>query len=151
MHEHKPELGWPEFTSSHQRVIEQSKETVVLEIRQSSFNRLPTPGDAYLAPNALFQSDDPTIVKIAREVAGSPPDAFKLRDWTSKHVRFDAGIAIAPASEVMRNRGGTCFGYSMLLGALARAAGIPSRLQMGFRLYRRNLGRARLDRGLPGW
>jgi transglutaminase superfamily protein len=128
----QPELGWPEFTTGHQRVIEQSKEAVVLEIQQNSVNSLPTPGAAYLAPNALFQSDDPTIVKIAREVGGTQPDLFKLRDWTSQHVRFDAGIAIAPASEVMRNRAGTCFGYSVLLGALARAAGIPSRLQMGF-------------------
>ena len=104
----------------------------MLEIQQDSFNRLPTPGAAYLAPNALFQSDDSAIVKIAREVAGSTQDIFKLRDWTSKHVRFDAGVAVAPASEVMRNRAGTCFGYSVLLGALARAAGIPSRLQMGF-------------------
>ncbi len=128
----KPALGWPEFTGDHQRVIQQSKEMVVLDIQQNSFNRLPTPRDAYLAPNALFQSDDPTIVKIAREVAGSPPHVFRLRDWTSKHVRFDAGIAVAPASEVMRNRGGTCFGYLMLLGALTRAVGIPSRLQMGF-------------------
>jgi hypothetical protein len=128
----RPGLGWPAFASDHQRVIEQSKDAVVLEIRQSSGERRPAPGGAYLAPNALFQSDDPAVAAIAREVAGSPPDIFKLRDWTSKHVRFDAGIAAAPASEVVRNRAGTCFGYSILLGSLARAAGMPSRLQMGF-------------------
>jgi transglutaminase-like putative cysteine protease len=128
----KPDLGWPEFASDYQKVIEQSREAVVLEISQNSGRRRPAPETAYLLPNALFQSDDPAVVAIAREVAGSPPDIFKLRDWTSKHVRFDAGIAVAPASEVVRNRAGTCFGYSVLLGSLARAAGMPSRLQMGF-------------------
>jgi hypothetical protein len=39
---------------------------------------------------------------------------------------------VAPASEVVRNRAGTCFGYSVLLGSLARAAGMPSRMKMGF-------------------
>jgi hypothetical protein len=47
-------------------------------------------------------------------------------------MKFDAGIAVAPASEVVRDRRGTCFGYAMLLGSLARAAGIPSRVRMGF-------------------
>src|SRR5262249_6637301 len=42
------------------------------------------------------------------------------------------GIAIAPASEVARNRRGTCFGYAVLLASLARAEGIPSRIRMGF-------------------
>jgi transglutaminase-like putative cysteine protease len=37
-----------------------------------------------------------------------------------------------PASEVVRNRRGTCFGYAVLLASLARAAGIPSRFRMGF-------------------
>jgi hypothetical protein len=36
-----------------------------------------------------------------------------------------------PASEVARNHGGTCFGYSVLLGSLVRAAGIPSRVRIG--------------------
>src|SRR4029450_3757403 len=37
----KPELGWPEFAGDHQTVIEQSKEAVVLEIRQNSGERGP--------------------------------------------------------------------------------------------------------------
>lgn len=128
----KPELGWPVFADDRQTVIEQSKDAVVLEIRQSSGGGKPSPGAAYLAPNALFQSDDPAVVAIARQNAGSPADIFALRDWTSAHVHFDAGIAIAPASEVVRNRAGTCFGYAILLGSLTRAVGIPSRLKMGF-------------------
>jgi hypothetical protein len=88
-----------------------------------------------LEPNALLQSDDANIRNIAAQVVGDDHDAYsaarKLQQWTSKNMKFDLGIAIAPASEVARNRRGTCFGYAMLLGSLARAAGIPSRLHMG--------------------
>ena len=129
---HKPELGWPDFEDDRQRVITRTKDTVELEIQQRPGIRRPPPEAAYKAPNALFQSDDPTVAAIAREVTTAKPGIFALRDWTSSHMRFDPGIAIAPASEVIRNRAGTCFGYSVLLGALARASGIPSRMKMGF-------------------
>jgi len=42
------------------------------------------------------------------------------------------GIALVPASEVARNRGGTCLAYSVLLASLERAVGIRSRVAMGF-------------------
>jgi hypothetical protein len=127
----KPELGWPDFTADNQKVLEQTRDHVVLEIRRAE----PDDMAPYLKPNALIQSDDAAVREIAKSVAGEERDAFRtalrLRNWTSEHMHFDAGIAVAPASEVARDRRGTCFGYAMLLGALARAAGIPSRVRMG--------------------
>jgi hypothetical protein len=136
----KPELGWPDFAGANQTVLEKTPDSVVLEIRRPKLDRPAESQDPglkpFLAPNALFQSDDREVRNIARQVADGRAATFAvalaLRDWTSEHVRFDAGIAIAPASEVVRNRAGTCFGYAILLGSLARAAGIPSRMQMGF-------------------
>jgi hypothetical protein len=139
----KPELGWPDFSAQNQRVIEQTPNYVVLEVarldpnsataRAAAKDSAPTP---YLAPNALLQSDDAQIEKIAKEVAGNEADAWSaaqaLQRWTNENMTFDPGIAMAPASEVARDRRGTCFGYAMLLGALTRAAGIPSRLRMGY-------------------
>src|SRR5262249_62428874 len=76
----------------------------------------------YLAANSIVQSDDPEVRHIAREVVGDETDtataARKLRDWVHQNMRFDAGIAVAPASEVVRNRGGTCMAYSVLLASL---------------------------------
>lgn len=139
----RPELGWPDFASEHQSIVEQSPKSVVLEIRRPVRDALQagfsSPDDnlkRYLAPNALFQSDDKEVQNIAQQVVAGKTDRFAaavaLRDWTSKNMRFDAGIAVAPASEVIRNRAGTCFGYSIVLGSLARAADIPSRMKMGF-------------------
>ena len=42
---------------------------------------------------------------------------------------------MAPASELIRDRKATCMGYATLLAALARAAGLPSRVVMGYVYY----------------
>ena len=133
----KPELGWPELASENQTVIEKSADSVVLEIRRPKVTRHGTgPAASDLAPNALFQSDDEEVQKIAKTVVAGDTDAFRsalaLRDWVKGNMQFDYGsITVVPASEVARDRKGTCFAYAILLGSLARAAGIPSRLKMG--------------------
>ena len=91
---------------------------------------------SFLAANPLFQSDDTGVRRILREIGPLDSDVFQsslaLQRWTAENLRFDSGIAVASASEVARDRKGTCFGYSVLLGSLARAAGIPSRFKMGY-------------------
>ena len=139
----RPELGWPELETDNQHVIEKTANYVVLEVRRvepKAATSRPVTSDSssapFLAPNALLQSDDANIQAIAAQVVGNERDAWSaaqaLQRWTNDNMKFDMGIAIAPASEVARNRRGTCFGYSMLLGSLLRAAGIPSRLRMGY-------------------
>jgi len=140
---HRPELGWPELEADNQTVLEKTPTYAILRVTRLEPRESATRPAAesaalapYLAPNALLQSDDVDVQRIASSVAGSERDAWQaaqaLQRWTNENMRFDLGVAIAPASEVARNRRGTCFGYSMLLGSLARAAGIPSRLRMGY-------------------
>jgi hypothetical protein len=89
-----------------------------------------------LKPNALLQSDESEVMRLARTIAGNEPDRFKaarkLQDWSAANMKLGLGIAGAPASEVARNRSGTCIAYSILLASLDRAAGIPSRFAMGY-------------------
>lgn len=135
----KPELGWPDLDGPGQRVLEKSSSTVTLEMRRrekGSGQSEEKPDESCLRPNALIQSDDPEVIRIAREVtanvAGDFEKARRLQDWVSQNLQFDLGIAVAPASEVVRNRRGTCVAYAVLLAALERAAGLPSRVVMGF-------------------
>jgi hypothetical protein len=139
----QPEIGWPDLEADNQKVIEKTPNYVILEVRRpmaTGAAQRPTKSSPelkpYLTPNALLQSDDANVQKIAREVVGNERDLFRsaraLQQWTSDNMHFDAGIAIASASEVARDRRGTCFGYSTLLASLLRAAGIPSRVRMGF-------------------
>jgi hypothetical protein len=140
----QPDLGWPDLSDDNQTVLESARDHVVLRIRRitpRTGGHRPMVGEAtelrpFLNPNPLVQSDDAEVRKIARSVAGDEPDAYaaarKLQQWTNEHMSFDAGVAAAPASEIIRNRRGTCLGYAILLASLLRADGIPSRIRMGF-------------------
>ncbi|MCA1658944.1 MAG: transglutaminase-like domain-containing protein [Verrucomicrobiaceae bacterium] len=135
----KPELGWPDLEGPGQRVLENSSSMALLEIRrrdEASGKADEKPDESSLRPNALVQSDDAEVMRIAREVTtnvkGDFEKARKLQNWVSQNLKFDLGIALAPASEVVRNRRGTCVAYTVLLAALERAAGLPSRVVMGF-------------------
>jgi hypothetical protein len=90
----------------------------------------------YLEPNAFIQADDAEILRLARELVGTEKDtcraALSLERWVAGNMSFDLGIVFAPATEIIRNRRGTCVGYATLLATLARAAGIPSRIVMGY-------------------
>ena len=135
----KPELGWPDLEATGQRVLEKSSSMVVLEMRRrenASGQSDAQPDENCLRPNALIQSDDAEVMRIAREVTANVQGDFekarRLQNWVSQNLQFDLGIAVAPASEVVRNRRGTCVAYAVLLAALERAAGLPSRVVMGF-------------------
>jgi len=138
-----PELGWPDLEIAGQKVLSRSEKEITLEIRR----REAPPGAGfpvakteinrqYLEPNAFIQSDDAEILRLARELVGAEKDAFRaaleLERWVAGNMSFDLGIVFAPASEIIRNRRGTCVGYATLLATLARAAGIPSRVVMGY-------------------
>jgi len=138
-----PELGWPDLEIAGQKVLSRSKNEVILEIRR----REAPPGTVfpvakteinrqYLEPNAFIQSDDAEILRLARELVGAERDAFRaaleLERWVAGNMNFDLGIVFAPATEIIRNRRGTCVGYATLLATLARAAGIPSRIVIGY-------------------
>jgi transglutaminase-like putative cysteine protease len=87
-------------------------------------------------PNNLVQSDDPRIVKMAREAAGAEKDpwrvALKLEGYVHRFIdKKDFSQAFATASEVAVTHEGDCTEHSVLLAALARACGIPARAAIG--------------------
>ena len=134
----KPELGWPELRGPSQTIVEKTPSFVVLEITRPERNALPNEVDEarYLKPNQVLQSDDAAVAQLARSIAGDETDRFKaarkLQDWVANNLTYDLGIGLAPASEVVRNRRGTCVAYAVLLASMARAVGIPSRVPMGY-------------------
>lgn len=135
--------GWPDLERPGQTVVSQTDQDLLLEI-----SRLPAPAPArrpvletganreFLRPNEYVQSDLPEIREIALSVIGGETDvlaaALKLERWVAENMTFDLGIALAPASELIRNKRGTCLGYATFLASLTRAAGIPSRIVLGY-------------------
>jgi hypothetical protein len=134
----KAQLGFPEFPTSTQRVRiggERATIDVWQPLRpQEAIAGTPPPAE-YTAPNAIIASDDPLVVRVAREVTQNDASAYEksvaLQAWTHDHMRFDLGVALTPAAEVIRNRRGTCLAFAVLLASLERAAGIPSRVVYG--------------------
>jgi hypothetical protein len=128
-----PAQKLPDFARHNQKVA-----GGMVEIRRP----VKSPGQAAyapedLAPNALVQSDDEAIAATAKQLAGTDAwsTALAMTRWVAENMSFDTGIVQAPASELMRDRKGTCMGYATLLAALARAGGIPSRIAMGYVYY----------------
>jgi len=89
----------------------------------------------YLEPNHNIQCADPKILATARGVAGDAPDqwqtAKRLERWVADHVRRTFSVGSATAKEVMDNLEGDCSEHAVLLAALLRAAGIPTRIALG--------------------
>ncbi|MHB8093328.1 MAG: transglutaminase-like domain-containing protein [Candidatus Aminicenantales bacterium] len=134
-----PGLGWPSFAGPGQTVVEKTPGTLVLRIDRpdpatAKGKAVADPSD--LGSNMYIDTGDELIRKTAAEAVGSETDVFRkavlLKNWVSRHMTFDLGIAFAPSPEVVRNLRGTCAEYAILLATLARASGIPSRYLMGF-------------------
>jgi transglutaminase-like putative cysteine protease len=139
----EPGAEWPNLARPGQTVVSQTGKELVLDLR-----RIPVPPPArrpvaetepnreYLRPNEYVQSDLPEIRRAALEIVGAETDvlraALKLERWVSENMIFDLGIAFAPAAELIKTKRGTCLGYATLLATLARAAGIPSRIVLGY-------------------
>jgi hypothetical protein len=91
--------------------------------------------EEYLKPSALIQSDDRKIIdqsaKILsgeRNVSGA---AKKLNEWVYNTLTKKPVVSIPSALEVLNQREGDCNEHTALYTALARAAGIPTRMIAG--------------------
>ena len=94
------------------------------------------PGPECLAASAYLQSDDPDIQRIARDnvqpSAAPAQKAKQLAAWVSRNItKKDYKVGFASAKETVLSREGDCKEHAMLLAALLRAAGIPSRVAIG--------------------
>jgi transglutaminase-like putative cysteine protease len=103
---------------------------------ESEEAKKPEPAPAeYLDSNFFIRCDDPEVIKLAKEAIGEEKDPRKqvraIRRWVSKHVKGSYEVAFATADEVARCREGDCSEMGMMLAAMCRAVGIPSRVAFG--------------------
>jgi hypothetical protein len=89
----------------------------------------------YLRPTAFIQSDHQKIQTLAREIAGRdrvPLDRLrKLVHWVHQNIEKRPVLSLPDALATLQNRMGDCNEHAVLLAALARAAGIPCRVEAG--------------------
>lgn len=90
----------------------------------------------FLESTATIQSDDPRFAAIAEELVGDETDpwvvARALMDWVDRTIRPSLNEPLLRSSvEVLEDPTGACRSYAALYCAVARAAGIPSRIAVG--------------------
>ncbi len=97
---------------------------------------LPVSGQPeFLKPSVSMSCDDGAIRAKAAEVVGQEADgvaaARKLVSWVFTVVEKQATASFPTALDVLKTMKGDCNEHAVLLGALARAAGIPARIAVG--------------------
>ena len=113
----------------------------VSRLNRDALDRLPkvSPPEElaeYLRPSAFITSDDPQVLAMARSAAGDEKQphkvAARLCRAVAEEVKYkDLGTAFATAAEVCRKKTGDCTEHGVLLAALGRAVGIPTRVVTG--------------------
>lgn len=94
----------------------------------------PTKED--LAANPWVQSNHPDVVALAGEAAGGADTdmrrMLRLRSFVSGYIQPTAlDVGYASALETLRTRQGDCTEHAVLLAALGRSLGIPTRIVTG--------------------
>jgi transglutaminase-like putative cysteine protease len=100
-----------------------------------------TDGNPYLLPSFMVQSDNPTLVSLAKNITvGKKTDTEKSRaifEWVAKNVSYNAPLVNSPkpplysALDTYHSRLVLCSGYADLNAALHRAIGIQAKVDYG--------------------
>jgi hypothetical protein len=94
------------------------------------------PGMApYLACNALVQCDQAAIRQQAATIVGGEGDVWRravlLERWVNRSLIKRPVPSLPSALDVLATREGDCTEHTVLFTALARAAGVPTRMAAG--------------------
>ncbi len=88
-----------------------------------------------LAEEPLLQVSAPEIVELAVRIAGNERDpavvAERINRWVHDSLAKEITISVPSALAVLRARSGDCNEHTQLYVALARAVGIPARINTG--------------------
>ncbi|QDU07074.1 transglutaminase-like domain-containing protein [Gimesia aquarii] len=93
-------------------------------------------GSEFVTPTQFVQSDDPRIIKYAKEAVKSETNPWKqallMERYVYKNLRKkNFSTALASAAEVAKNMEGDCTEHAVLLAAMLRAQNLPSRVAVG--------------------
>ncbi|HVN75686.1 MAG TPA: transglutaminase-like domain-containing protein [Thermoanaerobaculaceae bacterium] len=89
----------------------------------------------FLACDALVQCNDPRIRSVAGAIVRGERDpwarALLIEAWVNRNLAKRTVLSLPSAVDVLATREGDCGEHTVLFTALARAAGIPTRMAAG--------------------
>ncbi len=130
-------------TTEMQTVAAKTDKSVELVVSRVSHQPRSTPSEAprqdmseYLDGNLMMNTADPKLIDLAKQAAGGEKEPFaladRLRRFVTEYVATKSlNIGFATASEVARTKEGDCSEHGVLLAALGRLNGLPSRVAVG--------------------
>ncbi len=105
---------------------------------------LPEPGQSladpreasrFLESTPFIQSGHEEIVALSRQITEGQAEPLEkvraLMAWIGKNIEKKPVASIPDALSVLKNRAGDCNEHAVLLAALARAAGVPAKVEAG--------------------
>ncbi len=91
--------------------------------------------DKFLKAESFIQVDDPRIIEASNSIVGQTKNplnrAEKIGDWVFANLKKDYAISLPSAVDVLKVRKGDCNEHTTLYAALARAAGLPTKICIG--------------------
>lgn len=91
--------------------------------------------DTFLGSDPFVQSNSPRMRDAAKLILGDEKGmwnrAMRLYDWVYKNIEKAPVLSVPSALDVLDSKKGDCNEHTVLYTALARAAGIPTRIAIG--------------------
>jgi transglutaminase-like putative cysteine protease len=91
--------------------------------------------EAYLGATPFIQSNDKEIISLAKNIIRDERDSLRaamlINDWVYRNIQKRPTVSIPSATDVLKMRAGDCNEHTTLFVALARAVGIPARINAG--------------------
>lgn len=127
--------------TANQQVIwlNDHKAKVVVDVNAKALSDPKVPGESHLRATPMLNYQDPEIQKALTRALGNHPEnlpvmqrALRLREFVNHEIASkDLSVGFATAGEVIRTKQGDCSEHGVLLAAMLRGAGIPSRVVSG--------------------
>jgi flavodoxin len=138
------EIGGIKFEDVYLEGGRQTFKGNILAVHKESLSGIPAMHDAdkmqdmerdFLSPTPFIQSDHLKIKNLAKKVV-SPNDEplqkiKKIVAWIYKNIDKRPVLSIPDALSTLENGIGDCNEHAVLLAALARASGIPTKIEAG--------------------
>ncbi|MFH1061455.1 MAG: transglutaminase-like domain-containing protein [Candidatus Omnitrophota bacterium] len=130
-----------DLKSHRQKILTDKDNQKTIQIRKEVFNQaqcLELPINEFSdlkQASAFIQSDDHEIKQLAEKIIGKEKNSFlaaiKINEWLFKNIAKVPVISIPSAVDVLKTREGDCNEHSVLFAALARAIGVPTKINVG--------------------
>lgn len=122
---------------ARQQVKKVQGKTIELQVRADAEKQAAdkTASAEYTQSSYFITSDDTRVKNLARLAVAGEIDpwkkALRVEKWVHGNMRVTGDEALAPADHVARTLHGDCTEFAMLMAAMCRAEGIPSRTAVG--------------------